>query len=80
MAAGRSALISACDSLADLRGGIEALMYFSVSEHLDGTTRAALDFVQAGLRAHVEAMGTAMERALDSLTIAAPDRFAAGPA
>jgi dTDP-D-glucose 4,6-dehydratase len=43
------ALLRAADALGDLGAGIDALMYFSVSGHLDRSAQSALGFIHRNL-------------------------------
>lgn len=68
-------LVCVHDSLQEVSDGLDALMYFSVSEHLDAKTQSALNFLYFGLnraageaKTALEAMMEAQEKAASSAT------------
>jgi hypothetical protein len=59
-------LVCVHDSLQETCDGLDALMFFCVSEHLDAKAQSALNFIQMNLSRAAHEAKTALEAMMDA--------------
>jgi hypothetical protein len=65
-------LVCVHDALQETCNGLDALMYFCVSEHLDEKAQSALDFIQMNLSRAAHEAKAALEAIMDAKEKPAP--------